>query len=181
MAKKISIQPKKIIKMARRQQQRSRVQRETGPKFEIPAGRYVEGIGRRKVATARVRIYEQKDKVNREAKEGALGYGQFIVNDQLAKDYFKTIPQAVKVFTLPFELTGTQGKFAVTVQVNGSGIKAQLGAVVHGLSRALVDFDESFKALLKVESLLTRDSRMKESRKPGRGGKARRKRQSPRR
>lgn len=168
MAKKISIQPKKIIKMARQQQQRTKVRRETAPKFEIPAGRYVEGIGRRKVATSRVRIYEQKD-------------GQFIVNDQLAKDYFKTIPQAVKIFRLPFELTGTQEKFAVTVKVKGSGIKAQLGAVVHGLSRALVDFDESFKALLKVESLLTRDSRMKESRKPGRGGKARRKRQSPRR
>ncbi len=168
MAKKISDQPQKIIRLARRQKQRSQVQQEAGPKFETPAGRYVEGIGRRKVATARVRIYEQKD-------------GQFIVNDQLAKDYFKTISLAVKIFTLPFELTGTQGKFAVTVKVNGSGIKAQLGAVVHGLSRALIEFDESFKSLLKEESLLTRDSRMKESRKPGRGGKARRKRQSPKR
>lgn len=168
MAKKLSIQPKKIINLARRQQQRSKVQRETGPKFEIPAGRYTEGIGRRKVATARVRIYEQKD-------------GQFIVNDQLAKDYFVNIPQAVKIFTLPFKLTGTQEKFVVTVKVSGSGTKAQLGAVTHGLSRALVKFDESFRALLKEESMLTRDSRMKESRKPGRGGKARRKRQSPRR
>jgi ribosomal protein S9 len=91
------------------------------------------------------------------------------------------IPQAVKIFNQPFELTGTQGKFAVTVKVSGSGVRAQLGAVTHGLSRALVKFDESFRALLKEESMLTRDSRMKESRKPGRGGKARRKRQSPRR
>ncbi|MBT3249709.1 MAG: 30S ribosomal protein S9 [Candidatus Pacebacteria bacterium] len=168
MAKKISIQPKKIIRMARQQQQRSKVQRETGPKFEVPAGRYTEGVGRRKVATSRVRIYEQKD-------------GQFIVNDQLAKDYFSNIPQAAKILDLPFELTGTQGKFAVTVKVKGSGIKAQLEAVTHGLSRALVKFEESFRALLKEDSMLTRDSRMKESRKPGRGGKARRKRQSPRR
>jgi len=168
MAKKLSIQPKKIIKMARHQQQRSKAQRETGPKFEVPAGRYIEGIGRRKVATARVRIYEQKD-------------GQFITNDKLAKDYFVNIPQAIKLLTFPFELTGTQEKFAVTVKVSGSGIKAQLEAVTHGLSRALVKFDESFRALLKEESMLTRDSRMKESRKPGRGGKARRKRQSPRR
>ena len=168
MAKKISDQPQKIIKLARRQQQRSQVSHEDKPKFETPSGRYVEGIGRRKVATARVRIYKKKD-------------GKFIVNDQLAKDYFKNILQAVKIFNLPFELTGTQGKFAVTVKVNGSGIMAQLGAVVHGLSRALVEFDESFKSLLKEESLLTRDSRMKESRKPGRGGKARRKRQSPKR
>ncbi len=168
MAKKLSLQPKKIIKMARQQQQRSKVVRETGPKFEIPTGRYTEGVGRRKVATARVRIYEHKK-------------GQFIVNDQLAQDYFVNIPQAAKIFNLPFELTGTQEKFAVTVKVSGSGIKAQLGAVTHGLSRALVKFDESFRALLKEESMLTRDSRMKESRKPGRGGKARRKRQSPRR
>ena len=181
MAKKLSIQPKKIIKMARQQQQRSKVQRETGPKFEIPAGRYTEGVGRRKVATARVRIYEQKNKVKGKDKEASLGHGQFIVNDQLAKDYFINIPQAVKIFNQPFELTGTQGKFAVTVKTSGSGIRAQLGAVTQGLSRALVKFDESFRALLKEESMLTRDSRMKESRKPGRGGKARRKRQSPRR
>ncbi len=168
MAKKFSSQPQKIIKMARRGQQRTQAPAETGPKFEIPAGRYVEGIGRRKVATARVRIYEKKD-------------GQFIVNDQLATDYFSNIPRSAKIFNFPFELTGTQGKFAVTAKVSGSGISAQIDAVVHGLTRALVEYDESFKSLLKEESLLTRDSRMKESRKPGRGGKARRKRQSPKR
>ncbi|MBU1884995.1 30S ribosomal protein S9 [Patescibacteria group bacterium] len=120
------------------------------------------------MATARVRIYEQKD-------------GQFIVNDQLAKDYFVGINNAVKVYTQPFELTGTLSKFTVTVKVSGSGINAQLGAVVHGLSRVLIKYDESFRLLLKEEGLLTRDSRMKETRKPGRGGKARRKRQSPKR
>lgn len=180
MAKKISKQPQKIIKMARRGQ-RARTKTNSGPKFEVPSGKYTEGVGRRKVATARVRIYEQKNKVNREAKEGALGHGKFIVNDQLAADYFSGIMNANKVLSLPFELTGTQGKFAVTVKVSGSGIKAQLGAVIHGLSRALVAYDPALRALLKEESLLTRDSRMKESRKPGRGGKARRKRQSPKR
>lgn len=168
MAKKISAQPKKLIRMAKRSQKRSQHQKQTAPKFELPQGRFVEGIGRRKVATARVRIYEKKN-------------GQFIVNDQLAKDYFSDIPLAVKIYTFPFELTGTKDKFAVTVKVEGSGISAQLDAVVHGLTRALVEFDSSFKSLLKEESLLTRDSRMKESRKPGRGGKARRKRQSPKR
>lgn len=167
MAKKLK-QPQKIIKMAQRQQRRQTSPVEAKAKFEIPKGKYVEGVGRRKTATSRVRIYEQKE-------------GQFIVNDQLAKDYFSGIMNAVKIYTQPFELTGTQGKFAVTVKVDGSGINAQLGAIVHGLTRALVKFDESNKPLLKEEGLLTRDSRMKETRKPGRGGKARRKRQSPKR
>lgn len=166
MAKKLK--PQKIIKRAQRQQkQRERAVAE-GPQFETPKGEYFEGIGRRKVATARVRIYEKKN-------------GQFVVNDQLAKDYFANIPYAVKIYTLPFELTGTKDKFAVTVTVEGSGVSAQLDAVVHGLSRALVKYDPAYKSLLKEEDLMTRDDRMKETRKPGRGGKARAKRQSPKR
>ncbi|MBU0576133.1 30S ribosomal protein S9 [Patescibacteria group bacterium] len=155
--------------MARRQQQQHQPsQIEDKPNFDIPSGKYFEGLGRRKMATARVRIYEEKN-------------GQCVVNDQLAKDYFSGIYNAVKVYTQPFELTGTQEKFAVTVKVDGSGINSQLEAIVHGLTRALVKYDESFKPLLKQEGLLTRDARMKETRKPGRGGKARRKRQSPKR
>lgn len=168
MAKKLSDQPQKIIKMARQQKQRQVDKVVDKPKFETPQGKYIERVGRRKMAIARVRIYKQKK-------------GQFIVNDQLAKDYFVGINNAVKVYTQPFELTGTLDKFVVTVKVSGSGISAQLGAVVHGLARALVKYDESLRPLLKKEGLLTRDSRMKETRKPGRGGKARRKRQSPKR
>ncbi|MBU0578551.1 30S ribosomal protein S9, partial [Patescibacteria group bacterium] len=76
--------------MARRQQKRQPSPVVDKPSFEIPQGRYVESVGRRKMATARVRIYEQKD-------------GQFIVNDQLVKDYFVGINNAVKVYTQPFE------------------------------------------------------------------------------
>lgn len=166
MAKKLK--PQKIIKRAQRQKKQRQKEIAEGPHYEIPTGEYYEGLGRRKVATARVRIYEQKD-------------GEFIVNDQLAKDYFADIPYAVKTYNLPFELTGTKEKFAVTVKVDGSGISAQLGAVVHGLARALVKYDPAYKSLLKEEDLLTRDDRMKETRKPGRGGKARAKRQSPKR
>lgn len=166
MAKKIK--PQKIIKRAQKQKKRREHEVQAGPHYETPKGEYYEGVGRRKVATARVRIYEQKK-------------GQFVVNDQLAKDYFADIPYAVKIFNLPFSLTGTQDKFAVTVKVNGSGIRAQLEAIVHGSTRALVKFDPAYKPLLKEEGLLTRDDRMKETRKPGRGGKARAKRQSPKR
>jgi len=170
MAKKITkkVKPQKIIKRAQRQQHQLQTQQTEQKKYEIPKGTYVEAVGRRKVASARVRIYETKD-------------AQYIVNDQLATDYFKGIPLAVKIFQKPFELTGTKDKFSVTAMVDGSGIRAQLDAVVHGISRALVEFDPSFKPFLKAEGMLSRDDRLKETRKPGRGGRARAKRQSPKR
>jgi small subunit ribosomal protein S9 len=136
-------------------------------KFSIPNKKYTEATGRRKVATARVRIYE--------------GQGDFVVNDMLVSEYFAGISNAASLYMKPFDLTGTKGKFAVTVTVTGSGIRAQLGAVVHGLSQALVKQNPECKIFLKGANLLTRDDRMKETRKIGMGGKARRKRQSPKR
>lgn len=135
--------------------------------FNIPKTKYVEATGRRKVATARVRVYN--------------GAGDFVVNNQLAKDYFQGIRNAAMLFNKPFELTGTQGKLAVTAWVKGSGMNSQLGAVLHGLARALVMHNPEFRIFLKSAGLLTRDDRMKETRKIGMGGKARRKRQSPKR
>lgn len=136
-------------------------------KFAVPSGEYVEGVGRRKVATARVRIYK--------------GKGDFVVNNKLAKDYFSSISHGALFYQRPFKITATDGKFAVTVRISGSGIRAQLDAVAHGLSRALVKYDPEFRTVLKEAGLLRRDDRMKETRKIGRGGKARRKRQSPKR
>lgn len=135
--------------------------------FTIPKVRYVEGVGRRRVATARVRIYE--------------GVGDFVVNDTLAEEYFKDLKNVNQFYNKPFELTGTKEKFAVTVRVAGSGLRSQLDAVVHGLSRALVKHNPEFRIFLKSAGLLTRDDRMRETRKIGMGGKARRKRQSPKR
>jgi small subunit ribosomal protein S9 len=104
-----------------------------------------------------------------------------VVNDQAVGAYFGGTRNASSIYQQPFELTGTKGRFAVTVKVSGSGMSAQLGAVVHGLARALVKFNPEFKTFLKAEGLLTRDDRMKETRKMGMGGKARRARQSPKR
>ncbi|PIR61697.1 MAG: 30S ribosomal protein S9 [Candidatus Pacebacteria bacterium CG_4_10_14_0_8_um_filter_43_12] len=132
-----------------------------------PTGTYTEGIGRRKVATARVRIYESA--------------GDMIVNEKVVGQYFRGIPSAQRRYLKPFELTGTEKKFTFVAKISGSGIDSQLGALVHALSRALVKYNVEFKPLLKVENLLTRDDRMKETRKIGMGGKARRKRQSPKR
>ena len=143
------------------------VQTTNEPQFNLPKTKYLEATGRRKVATARVRIYE--------------GQGDFVVNDKLVGEYFHGVRNAVMLYTKPFELTGTKGKFAVTAHIYGSGIHAQLGALIHGLSRALVMYNPEFKIFLKADNFLTRDDRMKETRKIGMGGKARRKRQSPRR
>ena len=73
------------------------------------------------------------------------------------------------------------GKYAVTVKIIGGGIHGQMDALTYGLSRALVKFNPNYRELFKHTGLLTRDDRMKESRKIGTGGKARRKRQSPKR
>ncbi|MCB9813032.1 MAG: 30S ribosomal protein S9 [Pseudomonadales bacterium] len=133
----------------------------------MPTGKYYEAVGRRKVATARVRLFEAT--------------GDFIVNDKVVGKYFDSISDAALRYNNPFELTGTKGKFSVLVKVSGSGKSAQLDAMVHGISRALVKFDPAYKTLLKTEGLMSRDDRMKETRKIGMGGKARRKRQSPKR
>ena len=74
------------------------------------------------------------------------------------------------------------GKYYVTVKVVGGGKKGQLGATVHGIARALAKLDaDTLRAPLKKAGLLTRDSRVRERRKVGTGGKARRKKQSPKR
>lgn len=171
MAKKIDKNQhkvKKIIKKANQSNSRDETENDgIDPNLTVPTGQYIEAVGRRKVATARVRLYESE--------------GDFIVNGQSVKDYFSGIMMAAKKYNQPFELTKTKDKFAVTVQVSGSGISAQLDAMIHGLARALVEYDPNNRPPLKQAGLLTRDPRMKETRKPGRGGKARRKRQSPKR
>ena len=160
----------KVVKKKRKRVTRAKVVNSSmtvDASVTLPTGKYVEATGRRKVATARVRLYEDG--------------GDFVVNGKIVGQYFDTIVNAHARYNVPFELTGTKGKFGVSVLVSGSGASAQLDAMIHGIARALVEFDPSFKALLKPSGLLTRDDRMKETRKIGMGGKARRKRQSPKR
>lgn len=137
-------------------------------KMPIPVGEYVEGIGRRKSAVARVRIYPKLK-------------ADFAVNGLPVGQYFGGIINASAKYLLPLELTGNTGKLNIYANVTGSGISGQLGAVVHGLSRALLKWNVEFRPLLKTGGLLSRDARAKETRKIGTGGKARRKRQSPKR
>ena len=135
--------------------------------MSAPKGEYVAAVGRRRTSTARVRLYPKA--------------GDFVVNGLAAGKYFDSIQNAATAYNLPFVTTNTLGKFAVTVKVTGGGKAGQLGALMHGLSRALVKMNPDYHELFKETALLTRDDRMKESRKIGTGGKARRKRQSPKR
>lgn len=161
----------KVVKTVRKKATRAKVvstnTMTVDASITMPTGTYVEATGRRKVATARVRLYEDG--------------GDFVVNGKVVGKYFSTIVNAHSRYNVPFELTGTKGKFGVSVFVSGSGLSAQLDAMIHGITRALVAYDPALKSLLKPSGLLTRDDRMKETRKIGMGGKSRRQRQSPKR
>lgn len=128
---------------------------------------FIFAVGRRRASRARVRLHKGKE--------------QHMVNGQSIGEYFPGV-LAARAWSRPFQLTKTEGKYYVTVKVEGGGKQGQLGALVHGIARTFVKADEEkFKLLLRKEGLLTRDSRMKERRKVGTGGKARRKKQSPKR
>lgn len=117
-----------------------------------PAGKYYEGVGRRKTATARVRIY--------------AGQGGFMVNERPVEEYFPR-PLWLQMLREPLRLTQNEGRFTVSAMVKGGGLSGQAGAVALGLARALVAADESFKKPLRAGNLLTRDAREKERKKPG--------------
>ncbi|HAW60491.1 MAG TPA: 30S ribosomal protein S9 [Actinobacteria bacterium] len=110
------------------------------------------GTGRRKEAVARVRLVP--------------GKGEFNIEGKNLRDYFG---QEILCTTIrrPLEITNTASKFDVIADIRGGGVSGQAGALVHGISRALLEADESFRDELKKAGLLTRDPRMKERRKYG--------------
>lgn len=113
------------------------------------------GTGRRKSSVARVRIKK--------------GTGKIVLNASGFEDYFVRERDRVTVQS-PLRATKTLAKYDVWVSVNGGGISGQAGAVSLGIARALFKSDESLAETLKNNSLLTRDSRMKERKKYGKKG-----------
>ena len=113
---------------------------------------YFYGTGRRKSSVARVRLY--------------AGTGKITINDRDIDDYFglETLKLIVRQ---PFGVTETNDKFDIVCTVAGGGVPGQAGAIRHGLSRALLQFNPEFRAALKKEGFLTRDPRMKERKKYG--------------
>lgn len=125
-----------------------------------------QSVGRRKEAIARVRVME--------------GNGQITVNGKPISEVLRGLIFQKK-YQKPFELTKTLGKYTATVKVKGGGVSSQLDAIVHGISRSLSQISAEYRAVLKRNGLLTRDPRVRERRKPGQAGKARAKKQSPKR
>ena len=113
---------------------------------------YFYGTGRRKNSVARVRVYS--------------GTGKIIINDRDIDDYFglETLKLIVRQ---PLVVAGVEGKFDIVVRVSGGGVSGQAGAIRHGLSRALLVYDENLRPELKKAGVLTRDPRMKERKKYG--------------
>ncbi len=113
---------------------------------------YFYGTGRRNNSVARVRVY--------------TGTGKITINDRDIDDYFglETLKLIVRQ---PLAVAGVEGKFDIVVRVAGGGVSGQAGAIRHGLSRALLVYDENLRGELKKAGFLTRDPRMKERKKYG--------------
>ena len=113
------------------------------------------GTGRRKTAIARVRL--------------ASGSGKITVNGRAFENYFAVDTLRATV-TQPLTVTGTADKLDARINVTGGGPNGQAGAVRHGISRALLKFDENLRPALKAEGFLTRDPRERERKKYGQPG-----------
>jgi len=114
---------------------------------------YYQATGRRKTATARVRLYPG-------------GTGKIVVNGKEVENYFVR-PGDVTHLKEPMAATATAEKFDVSVVVVGGGVTGQSGAVRHGIARALLEADPDLRPTLRKDGYLTRDPRAKERKKPG--------------
>lgn len=141
----------------------------TEPKTKTYPARapFVQTVGRRKEAVARVRLTK--------------GNAPLTINGKLISEYFQG-PIFQKAYQKPFDVAKATGMFTGTVKVEGGGVMAQLDAVVHGIARALQELDkDAFRTPLKRAGLLTRDPRARERRKYGLAHAARAKKSSPKR
>lgn len=113
---------------------------------------YFEGTGRRKTSIARVRLVP--------------GEGTVIVNGKALEEFFGR-DGAPELAVQPFVATNTTRRFNVMIKVEGGGVSGQVGAISHGIARALLQVDAEHRPALRRAGLLTRDPRAKERKKPG--------------
>jgi small subunit ribosomal protein S9 len=97
------------------------------------------------------------------------GSGNIVVNKRNYEEYF-TRPSLKMIIKQPFEITGKNGQFDLFVNVSGGGVAGQAGAVKHGISKALLEYDVQLRPILKKAGFLTRDARIKERKKYGQPG-----------
>ncbi len=114
---------------------------------------YYYGTGKRKTSIAKVRLY---------LDDG----GPTIVNGKPVEEYFNWQPWQ-RIVNEPFQVSETGNRFRVVVRVTGGGVHSQAQAIRHGITRALIAFDETLKPALRRQGLVTRDARIKESKKYG--------------
>ncbi len=119
-------------------------------------------VGKRKNAIARVYL-----------RPRAADSGSIRINDRAFEEYFPR-PTSRMLIMQPLELTSTVGRFDILINVRGGGLSGQAGAVRHGISRALLEVDPGFRAILKKAGFLTRDAREVERKKYGLAGARRR-------
>ena len=123
--------------------------------------KYFEAVGRRKESVARVRLYTKKSTDTVEEEKALV-----IVNGKDYTEYFSDV-NLRNIVESPLRKLKSLNRFKATVVVHGGGMSGQAGAIKHGISRALVEFDLNFRKKLKKSGFLTRDSRIKERRKYG--------------
>ncbi|NMC30084.1 MAG: 30S ribosomal protein S9 [Pelolinea sp.] len=117
------------------------------------SAQYYEGIGRRKTATARVRL--------------SAGSGNFVINQKNLEEFFTRFGDTETILA-PFKATGeNQAQYDVSVIVSGGGVNGQTTAVQLGLARAFAKMNADYVSILRKNRLLTRDPREKERKKPG--------------
>lgn len=136
------------------------------PATKTKANLYFYALGRRKSAVATVKLFKGKN--------------ESTVNKTNIEKYFPDSSEKVE-YQKPFLVTGTVGKYYFESKIIGGGKRGQLEALALAISRALKKIDEAFTPLLRTSGLLTVDSRVRERRMVGTGGKSRRQKQSPKR
>ena len=144
----------KKIAVAAPHQESPKAKEETEVKEEISAtkGKYIKAIGRRKTASAQVRVY-------------LAGKGEISINGKSMEKYFDEDRAAIAV--QPLKLTGVGKEVDISILAKGGGVNSQAEATRHGLARVLILLDPELDGAIRAKGWLTRDSRKVERKKPG--------------
>ncbi len=149
------------------------------PKKKVKRDFFYGAVGRRKSSVCTVRLYPV-DKKETLMNGKTMKAGEIMINNTPVAAYFGGAVFKKK-YQQPFELVNSMERFVTLAKIVGGGKMGQMDSFTLAVSRALQKIDPSYRQVLKVEGLLSMDSRIRERRKVGMGGKARRPRQSPKR
>lgn len=135
---------------------------------------YYEGVGRRREAVARVRLYIVSKGKDVTIKGTKINKGQVVINGKPMEEVVLHDYDKQRILK-PLRLTNSDDRFAISIKTTGGGPNGQIEAISHGLARSLCLADsDAYRPVLKQEGLLTRDPRTRQRRMVGKGGKARR-------